>query len=975
MINLPKLLKLCLALSLSVMVVSFAYAIRSKKSWLAPRETFGYQVKPWYKYHPDGKPGREITLYFESLKLDHHLQVTISCDGKTTALTQEVKNQHLDSLTVLLPENAGIAATNAELTVISGAKKWVEKIIVPAKKQWTVYIYPHSHLDIGYTNTQAIVEELHVRNIDVAIDIANKTKDYPAGAKFIWNPEATWIVQSYLKKASPKQKESFIAAVRKGWIQIDGAHSNLNTSTCSDEELLRVFKNKADIEAITGVPISTMVQMDNPGATWGLVQAAAKNGIKGFFSFPNYFDLRHGWENKPFYWLGQDGKSKIFYLQATSYGYGFKAKGSIYGLGKIQALTDRYDRLSTNDPLKNFIDPFIFEETARLERRGFPYDIFAMTWSMADNCLIDADLPEAVKLWNEKYAYPKLIIAGTKEIMAAYEQKYASIIPVHKGDMTEFWTQGLGSDAKSVAEGRRGKEMLVQAETLWAMLQKNPAPIHQFNTAWENTLLSAEHTWGFQDPSAPLAKQVEATKASYFSESEKQGQQLVDLALQSIKQEDGNGIAVINTLSWPRDGIVSLSAAQSAKGDRIVDEQEQEMLTQRLTTGELAFEAKNIPALGSKFYRILPGKRKSETKMVNGNVISNQLVTVTLNNKTGNIQRFTDLRSNTQLVDDQSAFGMNSYNYLAGVRNGSTSSPLGNISNATQVSIKIKENGPLIASLEVRSAAESCKWLTREVKLTKNKPFIELINTIDKLSSRKKEGIHYGFAFNVPNGEMKIDIPLGVMVPESDQINYSNKNWFAFQRWIDISNNDYGVTWTALEAPIFEIGEITGTILDGARLPGEWLRKVPKSQTILSWPINNHWNTNFPLEQGGIITNHYLILPHQGGYDPVIANRFGVEQHRPLIAVQTNKNPIKNSIVTLDNPKVMISTIKKSEDNKAIIVRLRSISGLPEQLNFEWAARKPKAIYACMPNEIPMALALGTVTIDAFATDSYRIEF
>ena len=199
-----------------------------------------------------------------------------------------------------------------------------------------------------------------------------------------------------------------------------------------------MFKNSKEIEALTGVPITTMVQMDNPGATWGLVQAAAANGIEGFFSFPNYFDLRHRWENKPFYWKSQDGQHKIFYLQATSYGYGFKAKGRIYGLGKIQALTDRYDRLSTNNPLANFIDPFIFEETGRLEQKNSPYDIFAMTWSMADNCLIDADLPEAVKLWNQKYAYPKLIISGTKEILAAYEQKYKSIIPLLRAIYLNF---------------------------------------------------------------------------------------------------------------------------------------------------------------------------------------------------------------------------------------------------------------------------------------------------------------------------------------------------------------------------------------------------------------------------------------------------------------------------------------------------------------------------------------------------------
>ncbi len=31
-----------------------------------------------------------------------------------------------------------------------------------------------------------------------------------------------------------------------------------------------------------------------------------------------------------------------------------------------------------------------------------------MTWCMADNTPVDADLPDAVKSWNEEYAYPHL---------------------------------------------------------------------------------------------------------------------------------------------------------------------------------------------------------------------------------------------------------------------------------------------------------------------------------------------------------------------------------------------------------------------------------------------------------------------------------------------------------------------------------------------------------------------------------------
>ncbi|NEU08543.1 glycoside hydrolase [Flavihumibacter sp. R14] len=931
-----------------------------------------YSVKPWYKYREDGKPGREVILYFND-KLEDKATITIECNGgKESWDISPVKP--LDSLSILLPADAGLKATQAQIVLLTSDGKYEEKIVVPAKKQWTVYIYPHSHVDIGYTNLQEVVEKLHVRNIDVGIDIARKTQHYPEGARFVWNPESTWVVSSYLKNASPEQKASFIEAVKKGWIQIDGAHSNLNTGILSDEEILQIFKNSKEIEAVTGVPVNTMVQMDNPGASWGLVQAAAQNGIHGFFSFPNYYDLRKKWENQPFYWRSQDGKSRLFFLQATSYGYGYRAKGSKYGLGKIQAFTAEYDRLSTSDPMQNFIDPFIFEETAKLERANSPYDIFAMTWSMADNCLIDADLPEAVRQWNQKYAYPKLVIAGTKDILAVYEKKYGSVVPEYTGDFTEFWTNGLGSDAKRVGMARRAKENLVQAETLWQLLHKDsPAPVKEFRDTWENLLLAAEHTWGYQDPRAPLAKEVEANKASFFENAETLSKDLIADALKPIKKEGSNTIAIINTLSWPRDGLITLSAEQSLAGDRVVDDRGKAMLSQRLSSGELVFQCSKIPPFGSGSFRILPGKNTQKSGFkTSAFSISNELISVILDEKTGSIKNLTDLKTKREFVNPSSNVQLNNYNYVVGVFNGKdiVSAP----TYASEVSVKIKESGPLIVSLLVRSKAEGCNWLTREIRITKDKPFIELINTIDKIATKTKEGIHFGFDFNIPSGKTRMDIPLGVITPDENQLSGANRNWFTFQRWVDISNKDYGVTWTSIESPLIEFGNLTGNILDGARQAEKWLKTVPETQTLYSWLLNNHWDTNFPLEQGGVITSRYYVLLH-GAYDPVVANRFGVEQHRPLIAVETAKTLANDPLVLVNNPRIMVSSLKRSADNQSVILRLRSVSEKAEQVALTWPLNKPVAVYQCLPDEKPLQSSSNTFTIPAYGLTSLRIDF
>ncbi|HEY4154820.1 MAG TPA: hypothetical protein VGM24_05325, partial [Puia sp.] len=440
--------------------------------------SFDCKVQPDYKYRKDGKPGREIRIIFRDSKLYGPATIKVECNS----IVEETSVDHpegIGELSVLLPEGAGVdMECQVRISLTADKKELYRSIIVEPQRQWTVYIYPHSHVDIGYTNTQDFVRRLHMRDIDVAIDLAKKTQHYPEGSRFIWNPEASWVTENYLRAASPEKKAAFIDAVKKGWICLDGSYCNTNTSACSDEELLRLFHTSDQLQKLTGVPIKTMVQFDVAGAAWGITQAAFQMGIQAFFYYPNLGTVRKPWENKPFYWVSPDGKSRILFYQAFPYGFGYTIKGAKIGIGVVQGRKDSMlDRITTKDPTADFLDPLIFNETAKLEAEKSPYDIFVMPWSLADNSLIDADLPDAVRLWNEKYAFPKLIISGSQRILHDFESRYGASLPEIKGDYTEYWTDGLGSDARRVGLDRHATEDLVQMETAWSMLDYNrPSP-------------------------------------------------------------------------------------------------------------------------------------------------------------------------------------------------------------------------------------------------------------------------------------------------------------------------------------------------------------------------------------------------------------------------------------------------------------------------------------------------------------------
>lgn len=934
---------------------------------------YAWQVRPFYKYRTDGTPGRVVDFYVKGLPANGPVTVTITCDPIIE--TVNFKNlERLDSfckVSVLLPEGIGVTKeTTVHLLVSTGDKGLPATVAVPAKKQWTVFIYPHSHLDIGYTALPDDVKKLHLRNIDVGIDLAKKTEAYPEGSRFVWNPEATWVVMNYLKEATPQQKQTFISAVKKGWVQIDGGHSNCNTSTFSDEEFIRFFTNAALLKEQTGVPVTTVVQMDVPGVAWGFVQTASQFGIKGIISFPNYFDLRKQREHKPFYWLAPDGKTKTLFLQGFPYGIGYTLKGSKYGLSKLQAFSPEYDRVSTATPMKDFLDPFIFDETNKLEKAGSPYDLFAMTWSMADNCVIDADLPEAVRQWNQTYAYPKLVISGAKQILDAYEKKYASVIPTYRGDFTEFWTNGLGSNAAAVGLGRRAKESLVQAEVLSAVLNANISS-ETVEKAWEDQLLSAEHTWGAQDSKSLLAQQVERMKAGYFVNAEKEAGALIEETLAPFRDTTVAGFSVLNTLSWERNGIVTLSKVQSRFGDAVLDEHNKPVLSQRLSTGELLFQAEGVPALGSKFYKVVKQKEVPQSGL-QGSVagLKNDLISVAVDPVKGTISSLKNVKTGYEYAD--TAVGLNRYQYVTGVYNGKDvpAAP----ATDHNVSVRVKEKGPLLVSLTVTSKAEGVTSLRREIRLYHHRPTVEIVNTLDKISTPDKEGIHFGFGFQLPDAVGRVDMPWSIVRPGADQLDGANKNWLTFQRWVDLSNNDHGITWTAIESPLIEWGGLSGNILDGARQHWLWQKEVPQSSTFYSWPLNNHWDTNFPLEQGGIVQQQYAVTVHEG-YDAVAATRFGTEAHRPLVVVQTAKNVITKPLVQIINPGLVLSTLQRPTGGKAFLLRVKSISGKPEKLRLAWPAGKPKELIECSADGVPVQKASDEIEVAPFGMTSLRLAF
>ncbi len=902
----------------------------------------------------DGQLGQLVRLEIRHVGDPQPARVHV---GSSATTDLELRAAH-QTVEVFVP--AVQQPTELEVGVeVAGQPLATEKVTLRPVRKWVVYLLPHSHVDIGYTHVQTDVEKAQWKYLDMAIDTAQQSADYPAGARFKWNVEVLWAVDSYLQQATPEQRQRFIDAVQSGKVGLQALYGNQLTGLCRPEELMQLLSCAQRISQVCGTPISSAMITDVPGYTWGMVPALTHSGVKYFSIAPNGSDrIGHtsaAWGDKPFWWIGPNGKDKVL-VWMTGTGY--------------------YQVFQSPEKLLGYLD--------RLNEKAYPYDFVQVRHCLGDNGEPDVHFPERVKQWNDTYAYPKLVIATSDDMFRDFEQRYGDQLPQVQGDFTPYWEDGAASSALETAANRASAERLVQAEALYAIFRPAAYVPADFDRAWRNVLLYDEHTWGahnsISDPDNPFVRSQWAIKRDFARRGDAQSRALLDAALTMrgepiVPSDQVNAIDVLNTTSYSYpDSLVVVPPAISTAGDAVLTSPNgtAAIPSQRLTTGELIFRPSLGAYAGRRFYVAaraaksppFVGASAEGTTLASGRSSDAPSLRMRLDEQTGAIVSL--VWDGHEFVDPQAPTAVNDYFYLPG-------SDLSSLQRNGPVKISVKERGPLVASLLVESEAPGCRTLTREVRVHALRNYVEIINTVDKLPVRTKEGVHFGFGFQVPDGVVRMDVPWAVVRPETDQIPGACKNWFTVQRFVDISNDQRGITWLTPDAPLVEVGGITANLIGSLSDPAAWLDRLEPSQTIYSWAMNNHWHTNYRAEQEGVTTIRYLFVPHRGN-DLQQARRAALEYGQaPVVAAARGPMPDAPRL-TLSGSEVEVTRFKPSEDGRAWIVRLYGASGRPASTQLNWTDPAPLALWRSDNSEQPLEPVAGPIEVPAYGIVTIRAE-
>jgi alpha-mannosidase len=467
---------------------------------------------------------------------------------------------------------------------------------------------------------------------------------------------------------------------------------------------------------------------------------------------------------------------------------------------------------------------------------------------------------------------------------------YGDNLPIWNGELyLEYHRGTYTTQARNKRANRKSEFLLHDAEFLatYAFLleRKYIYPYDQFKKAWKLVCLNQFHDI---IPGSSISD-VYKESLSQYQEVRKIGEGIRDHALRIIAIKLGNGIIAINPTSFNRNEVIEVGTA--LQNERTIP----------------AFSVRRIDS---------NAKDQPKTNLnIDIHLIENDFVRIEIN-ENGDIDRIFDKNAKRDVIPD----GMISNQFLA-----FEDIPLSwdawdidifyddKVWLAEKASeISVVENGPFRAVMKIKRKILNSIY-TQLITLTHNSPRIDFDTVIDWQERQVLLKVAFPVAILSPTATYEIQWG------NVERPTHRNTSWdwarfeTAAQKWVDLSEGDYGVSLLNDCKYGHDIHEnnIRLTLLRGTTVPD-------------------------PLADIGKHKFRYSLLPHSGCWgqetvreayainDPLIVYQSETKNDNGNNSTPTNSGTIDHlpSLVSVDQPNIIIETIKRAEDGNGIIIRL-----------------------------------------------------
>ncbi len=819
------------------------------------------------------------------------------------------------------PADVKVDVLNGGTVVATHTQLW------QPQRKWKVHIVKSSHEDIGYEHFIQIKQKEIADFVDLAREIARPRVIDASGAKtdvgYHYVMETLLFARNYIDERGERAWRKVLKENVTGGtgLSLMAAPSGVHTHWMDYEQLARVgYPARREMKDRFGLDLKTAFIVDNPSLSWSGMQALAASGIKYVGRWGQAW--RSGGNNNYqrtglpalFWWKAPDGEHRVLFGWTPGYSMFFwwgQTNGGSYGdlLG--------YPANWVNNQLKMVEDGGL--------RGPYPYDAMIV----AD--YVDHETPKfderIYRRWRETFAYPELRFEHPEKFFTYIEQKYGAELPELSGDLNNFSADYSAIDPDAQGEKRRAARLLPAAEGLAVLAGiANPAFAHlpaEIERTYTRMFDFDEHSWPTlpqvsdeQLFNAAWVKRHEATRALRASTAAFD-RAAAALGLNIAAAGPGT-IAVFNPLLHGRTDTVELpgTAAQvrDLRTGRLIP-------CDRLDGEKIRFLASEVPPYGYALFQLVEAPPAAVTPAAELSreplAISNRHYTVRFHPEHGAVTSIVDRASGRELIDRQAPYLANQLVYqhknTREGKDGFEYSPAKALRMESKVGLNQVTFDVWFDDAKLGGRVHQTVTLHAGLKRV---DFTNRLESIDVMwapehADRYRDNIYFAFPFAVPGGQIRAEYPGGVVRPYDDQLRWGSHDFIYATRWIDVSNEQGGVTLASNEAGTFSLGELRYN-----QFANDY---KPTKPWLFSYAWSNRMAGLLTLQPDDCnATLTYSLTQHDSAWNSGEASRHGWQAGSPLLVVPATGGPDarwqdkQRSFLSVDAANVSLTVLKAS---------------------------------------------------------------